>query len=314
MPRLRYLLSRAAAALVVVVATTALTHAMLRLLRPDVFRGDEGPLVPSVLEFLGDVFLERDLGLAPSESNLPVVQVIVQGLPADVSLLAGAIALGVIGGATGGIVAASRPRTLVARAIETAMAFALIAPVYWVGLMLILVFAPGVGGPLEFAAFSEPGTYQPLTRDPVAWLRSLLVPWIVLALPIAALVMRMMRGSMAEVLDAEYLRTARAKGISERAVLRRHALPAAASPVATVVGIYFATFASNALLVEQVFGVPGALRLTLRAAAIGDFQLLQGLVVVTAALVVLGTFLADAAAGFLDPRVRSGGAALRLWR
>jgi peptide/nickel transport system permease protein len=182
-----------------------------------------------------------------------------------------------------------------------------VAPVFWIGLMAILLFAPGVGGPLAVPLFSEPGTYEPLTSDPVAWLRSLLVPWIVLGIPLAGLTARMMRSSMAEVLESEFLRTARAKGLSEPRVLRRHAFPAAAGPVATVVGIYGATTASNALLVEQVFGIPGILRGTLRAAAIGDFELLQGLVIVSTALVVLGTFVADVVAGWLDPRVRSAG-------
>jgi len=310
----RFIVGRGLAALVVVVVTTALTHAMLRILRPDVFRGDGRALPGAVVDFLGSVFLRFDLGRAPSESNLPVRQVILQGLPADVALLAGGIVLGALAGVAGGIVCAARPRTLAARTVEVLAAVALIAPVYWIGLMLILLFAPGVGAPLALPVFSEPGSYEPLTADPVAWLRALAVPWLVLAVPVAGLCCRMMRGAMAEVLDADYLRTATAKGLGERAVLRRHAFPAAAAPVATVVGVYFATTASNALLVEQVFGLPGVLRLTLRAAAIGDFELLQGLVIVTAALVVLGTLLADLAAGLLDPRIRSGGAALRLGR
>jgi len=110
--------------------------------------------------------------------------------------------------------------------------------------------------------------------------------------------------STREVLQDDYLRTARAKGLREATVLRRHAVPAAAAPVATLVGIYMATVASNALLVEQVFGIPGALRMTLRATQSGDFVLLQGLVVVTTALVILGTFVADLVAAWLDPRVR----------
>lgn len=304
MSRLGFLISRAATALGVIVATTALTHLSLRLLRPDAFPEDDRPLPLALLDFLRTVFLQFDLGQAGSMSDRPVTEVMAQGLPADLSLLAGGIAAGVMGGVAAGTLCAARPRTLAARVVEVLVALALVAPVFWVGLMSILLFAPGVGGPLSLPFFSEPGSYEPLTSDPLAWLGSLVVPWIVLGLPLAGLTARMMRSSMAEVLDSEFLRTASAKGLSERRVLHRHALPAAATPVATIVGIYGAAVASNALLVEQVFGLPGILRGTLRASAIGDFELLQGLVIVSAALVVIGTFAADAIAGWLDPRVR----------
>jgi peptide/nickel transport system permease protein len=305
MSRLGFLISRALAALVVIVATTALTHVCLRLLRPDVFPGDDRPLPLALADFLRRVFLELDLGRAGSISNRPVTEVMAEGLPADVSLLVGGILFGVVAGVAAGTLCAARPRTLAARVVEALVALALVAPVFWLGLMGILLFAPGLGGPLSVPLFSEPGTYEPLTSDPIAWVRALWAPWIVLGMPLAGLTARMMRASTAEVLDAEYLRTARAKGLSEFRVLRRHALPAAAAPVATIVGIYGATTASNALLVEQVFGIPGILRGTLRASAVGDFELLQGLVIVSAALVVFGTFVADVVVGWLDPRVRA---------
>jgi peptide/nickel transport system permease protein len=305
MSRLVFRISRALTALVVIVATTALTHVCLRLLRPDVFPGDDRPLPLALADFLRRVFLELDLGRAGSISNRPVTEVMAEGLPADVSLLVGGILFGVVAGVAAGTLCAARPRTLAARAVEALVALALVAPVFWLGLMGILLFAPGLGGPLSVPLFSEPGTYEPLTSDPIAWVRALWAPWIVLGMPLAGLTARMMRASTAEVLDAEYLRTARAKGLSEFRVLRRHALPAAAAPVATIVGIYGATTASNALLVEQVFGIPGILRGTLRASAVGDFELLQGLVIVSAALVVFGTFVADVVVGWLDPRVRA---------
>jgi peptide/nickel transport system permease protein len=304
MSRLGFILARAATALGVVVATTALTHVALRVLRPDAFPEDDQALPVALAKFLRDVFLELDLGRAGSASNRPVTELMAQGLPADVALLAGGIAVGVLAGLAVGTLCAARPGTLATRALELLVALALVAPVFWVALMGILLFAPGVGGPLASPLFSEPGTYEPLTSDPIAWLRSLVVPWVVLGLPLAGLTARMTRASMTDVLESDFLRTATAKGLPERRVLRRHALPAAAAPVATIVGIYGASTASNALLVEQVFGVPGVLRETLRASAVGDFQLLQGLVIVSAALVVLGTFVADVVAGWLDPRVR----------
>jgi peptide/nickel transport system permease protein len=305
MSRLGFVISRAMTALVVIVGTTALTHVCLRLLRPDVFPADDRPLPLALADFLRRVFLELDLGRAGSISNRPVTEVMAEGLPADVSLLVGGILFGVVAGVAAGTLCAARPRTLAARVVEALVALALVAPVFWLGLMGILLFAPGLGGPLSVPLFSEPGTYEPLTSDPIAWVRALWAPWIVLGMPLAGLTARMMRASTAEVLDAEYLRTARAKGLSEFRVLRRHALPAAAAPVATIVGIYGATTASNALLVEQVFGIPGILRGTLRASAVGDFELLQGLVIVSAALVVFGTFVADVVVGWLDPRVRA---------
>src|SRR5439155_5160566 len=115
---------------------------------------------------------------------------------------------------------------------------------YWVGLMLILGFGKGFG--LVPIPFFETNIYVPFSQDPLTWLRSLIVPWLVLGAPLAALCLRMTRASMFEVLDEDFLRTATAKGLPHRVVLRRHALPAASSPVFTLVGTQMATLFTNA--------------------------------------------------------------------
>jgi peptide/nickel transport system permease protein len=115
----------------------------------------------------------------------------------------------------------------------------------------------------------------------------------------------MTQSSMREVLDADYLRTATAKGLRRRTVVRRHALPPSATPVVTLVGANMAILVTNVVLVEQIFAVPGVFALTRRATEVGDFPVLQGIVVVAALLVVCGTFLADAVTAWLDPRVRA---------
>ena len=298
-----YAAKRGLAALVVILGVVVGTFVGLHVLRPDAFT-DTRPLPVELASYLERALLHGDLGVSAAPRNPEVVDLIAEGLPVDIALLAGALATGVLLGVTAGVIAASRPGSLAARAVEILAALGLVAPVYWVGLTAALLFAPGLGAPLPLPLFSEPGSYQPLTQAPGAWLESLLVPWLVLALPTAALCARMMGSSMREVLGNDYVRTARAKGLRERTVLRRHAVPAAAAPVATVVGIYMATVASNALLVEEVFGIPGALRMTLRATVTGDFLLLQGLVIVTTTLVVIGTFAADLVAAWLDPRTR----------
>ena len=114
------------------------------------------------------------------------------------------------------------------------------APVYWVGAMTVVFFHPQVGE-IARLPISKPNTYQPLTHDPLAWLQSLWLPWIILGLPLAAITMRMMRASLAETFDEDFVRTARGKGLTPGRVMRRHAIPAASAPVISLVGVTMGT-------------------------------------------------------------------------
>ena len=144
--------------------------------------------------------------------NREVRDLIRQGLPADLSLLAGGLTVGLVTGIAGGAICAARPRSFLARSLEVVAVLFMCAPVYIVALMLLLLFGAGLGMVVQ-SGIAIPTSYTPFRDDPLAWAASLLAPWIVLGLPLAGVCLRMMRAAMHEVLDEDYLRTARAKGV-----------------------------------------------------------------------------------------------------
>ena len=297
----RFLLTRLLSVAAVVVSVTVVVFLMLHILRPERFQ-DGRPLITQLLDYLNRVFLHYDFGRGWDKANHRVSDQLNQGLPADVSLLVGGLVVGGVLGTAGGAICAARPRTMIARALGAAAAFFIIAPVYWVGLMLILTFGAGFGKiPIPFF---ETNVYEPLWRDPVAWLQALAVPWLVLGLPLAALCLRMTRAAMTDVLHEDFLRTATAKGLAERDVMRRHALPAASSPVLTLVGVNMATMLTNIVLVEHAFSVPGIFRLTTDAMDDANFPLLMAMTVAAAVMIVVANLAVDVVHACIDPRVR----------
>jgi peptide/nickel transport system permease protein len=297
-----FILTRLLSVIAVVAAVTVITFLMLHLLRPEAWQVDPRSTLEQLVDYVRGVFLHFDFGLSWERQRVSVAEHLRKGLPADVSLLAGALVMGTISGMAGGAVCATRPGTLPARVLEALAAFFLCAPVYWVGLMLILTFGDGFG--VIPIPFFETNVYEPLSQDPVAWLRALIVPWLVLGAPLAALCLRMTRAAMTDVLDEDFLRTAAAKGLSGPAITRRHALPAAASPVFTLVGVNMATLVTNTVLVEHAFSIPGLFQGLTQAMADGNFPLLQGITIATAALVVVANLIIDVIHAWLDPRVR----------
>jgi peptide/nickel transport system permease protein len=204
----------------------------------------------------------------------------------------------------GGVVCARYPRSLRAYALQGLATFLICAPVYWVGLLVILAFGKGIGV-IVGLPLVDTGLYTPLRENPVAWFGYLLVPWMVTGAPLAAICLRLTASGMRDIDDADYIRTAYGKGLSGNRVAFRHALPASAAPTIAFAGSYAPLLVSNALLVEQVFNIPGVFRYTTGAINNGDFELLQGMIIVGAVLVVVGNLLADLALARLDPRVRN---------
>ena len=152
---------------------------------------------------------------------------VAEGLPADLALLGGGIVIGTVDGLSLGAVCAIRPRSLFSRTLDGVATVMVCAPVYWVGLMAMYLFASDIGAlPVPFAGGQ--GTYRPLTEDPVAWLRGLVLPWLVIAAPLAGMCLRMMRATMHDVLGQDFMRTALGKGLRRPTVVRRHAVPAGA--------------------------------------------------------------------------------------
>jgi peptide/nickel transport system permease protein len=152
--------------------------------------------------------------------------------------------------------------------------------------------------PLHYVAFGD---------SPVRWLGSLIVPWLVLGLPLAGMCLRVMLGEMVEVADLDYVRAARAKGLTERTILRRHVAPAALAPTAMLASASMPLLLANAVLVEKVFSVPGVFRDFAQAIGTANTTLILGATAVGAALIAITTFLFDLFLTWLDPRVRASG-------
>jgi peptide/nickel transport system permease protein len=300
----RRLAARAVGVVVVVVAATAAAWLLFHLLRPNLFTGESGSLPSRLAHFLERAFLHFDFGVSQRGSRRPVADLIREGLPADVSVLAGGLAIGLVAGVGGGIWCARRPRGLASRLVQTGALVAMCAPVYVVGLMALLFFGEdigvmpfGVGIPLRYVEFDQ---------SPGGWLGALIVPWIVLGLPLAAMCLRVMLGEMVEVADEDYVRAARAKGLTERAILRRHVAPAALAPTAMLAGAAMPLLLTNLVLIEKVFSVPGVFRDLTDSIGSSNVPLVLGATAVGALLIALTTFLFDVLLVWLDPRVRAG--------
>ena len=286
----------------VVVGVTALTWLAMRVLRPSWFAGDARPVPVQLGDYLQRDFLHFDLGRTFRPPQDRVADVIRHGLPADLSLLAGGVAFGVCAGTAAGTYCAARRGTALARALEGAAAFFIFAPLYVLGIGLLLLFGSDVA--LVEIGVHIPRKYVEFGAGPLRWAGSLVVPWILVGLPLAALLLRLTRTSVKGVLGADYIMTASAKGLDERTVLRRHVMRAAAAPVISATGMTVNITITNVVLVESVFSFPGVFGRMQDAIAYGDFPMLMGITIVSAAFIALGNLLADLALARIDPRVR----------
>jgi peptide/nickel transport system permease protein len=265
------------------------------------------------------VFFHFDFGVSCSYPGCPpITRLWGRGWHADVYLLLGGLVLGVTTGLAAAAYCATHPRTLVTRALETIALILYSMPVYLFALGLLLLFEPAFGV-LPSPVFFHPEDYAAPLANPWHFFEAMLVPWILVAAPFGAVVMRLARVTIGEEIQSEYVRTAAAKGLSRRKVLRQAVRPSYA-PVASLVGAWVPTFVINMVLVEFVFFVPGFLGLSRRAFGqapgtlvpnepVGhiDIVMVQALALWTALLIVLVSALADVALAVLDPRVRAAG-------
>jgi peptide/nickel transport system permease protein len=288
-----FLLRRAVGVVIVSVAVSALTFVALN-----------GFSLGDLASFLSRAFLHADLGDSRGRPVQPVLKLIGESVPADLSLIAGAVVVGMAAGIGAGAVCAQRPGTWLSRALQGAGAVLLCAPVYVVGMVLILVFGKSVGAPVPLP-FVAPNSYAAVTDDPPAWLNALLVPWLVAGAPLAATCLRMTRATLPEVVDADFVRTATAKGLSPAQGTARHTLPVAVGPTLSLAGASIPLLVGNVVLIEAVFGIPGVYRLIPGAIDNGNFPVLQGIVIVGAIFVVVANAVVDVALAALDPRIRS---------
>ncbi|MDP9134472.1 MAG: ABC transporter permease [Actinomycetota bacterium] len=298
----KFVLTRVTTVVIVVVGVTGLAWLSVNALRPDLRAGDDRLIFVSLADYLQSAFLHFDFGQSAT-SGREIEQLIREGLPADLSLLGGGLFFGLLGGIAGGAYCAARPRTKGAWALESTAALCMCTPVYVVALMILLLFGSGLGM-VELLAHI-PTTYVPFAESPLRWAGALAAPWLVLALPLAGVSLRMMRASMTDVLDEDYLRTALAKGLRPRTVVRRHAVPSAVAPVFALATVTMPIVVTNLVLIEQVFSIPGVFTGMKRGIAAGDFDLLFALTAVAAGFVAVAGLLVDSALTWLDPRMRS---------
>ena len=257
--------------------------------------------------FLERLVLHFDLGSSyASGARQPVLDLLADRLPVTVSLTLGAVVLWLVAGTLLGVVAARRPGSARDRAAVGLTLLAISAPVYWLGLVALYLFAEDIG--TFVPVFGGAGSYAPLAEDPGSWLGSLLLPWMVLAASFAAVYARLLRSGLIEALGEDHIRTARAKGLSERRVVWRHGMRSAVTPLVTMLGIDVAGLLGGAVLVEQVFSLPGLGSLAFDSVLNGDLPVIQGTVLLAAFFVVIANLLVDLSYGILDPRVRTGGA------
>lgn len=300
-----FVLRRLVAVVLVCVAAAALVFLSLHGLFPETFN-DTHPLLIQLGIFLKQTFLHFDLGQSRQPPFRDVTSVLGEGLIADASVIVGGLATGFFMGILAGAVAARRPRSLLARAIDVTGLLALCMPVYVTAMLMMMLFAPAIGAPLPLP-FADPHRYVDIQHNPVQWASSLIVPWFSIGLPLAAINMRLTRADLRELLDADYVRTATSKGLPPWVVVTRHMLPVAMPPAISLTGAYVPLLVGNALLVEAVYNVPGSFRLIPRAISIGDYPILQGLVLVSAVFVVLCNGVSDIVLAMLDPRIRQKG-------
>ena len=256
---------------------------------------------------LDDPFLERfgqwlwrllhgDLGVSIF-TNLPVTHLIGQRIEPTLSLTFCTLVISVMVAVPLGVVAAARVGTWVDRAVMAFSVAGFSVPVFVIAYILILVFS------IELEWLPVQG-YRPISEGIWEWARHLVLPSAALGTVYIALIARMTRASMLDVLAQDYVRTAQAKGLAPGAVLLRHALKNAAVPIATVIGIGVALLIGGAIVTETVFALPGIGRLTVDAILRRDYPIIQGVVLIFSAAYVLINLAVDLSYMFFDPRIR----------
>jgi peptide/nickel transport system permease protein len=246
----------------------------------------------------GDKYGWPGLGFS-YDSSIPIREKIIEKAPRTISLIAGASLIWLAGGVLIGVVSAIRRRTIVDRVAMSFALFGISAPVFWLGLMALFVF--------WYKLNLTAGTgYTPFAQSPHEWASHLILPWIVLALLYAAVYARMVRGNLLDAMGEDFIRTARAKGLSEHRVIFRHGLRASLAPIVTMFGLDIALLVGGAVITESVFNLDGLGFMAVDSVFRQDLPATLGVVLVATFAVVIMNLIVDIVYAFLDPRVRYG--------
>lgn len=309
-----YILKRIASVVPVLVLVAIFVFLLLRLTPGDpaaILAGDAA--TPEQLERIRDsiglnkplpvqfvtwvsALLQGDLGVSLI-SGVPVVDMIGQRLGPTISIAILTIVLSVVIAIPLGVVAAWKHKSWIDHLMMSFSVLGFSVPVFLVGYVLLLVFSVQLGW-LPVQGFA------PISKGIGPFLEKAILPALTLASIYIALIARMTRAAMLDVLGEDYIRTARAKGVGERRLLFVHALRNAAVPIVTIVGTGFALLISGVVVTESIFNIPGIGRLTVDAVLARDYPIIQAMILLTSALYVLINLLIDISYTFLDPRIR----------
>jgi len=241
-------------------------------------------------------FVRGDWGMSIAYRE-DVREMFMQRLPITMELFAGSVFWAAIIGFPFGIISALRRNTWLDASLTTGAVIGISIPVFWQGIVMIYLFAVVVH-------IFPPSGYVPFSENPWMNLLSVAMPTFILGTHSAGLISRYVRSSLLEVLGQDYIRTARAKGLTETAVLLRHAVKPALIPVITVIGLDWGYVVAGSFIVEYMFAIPGLGRMCMNAIFAGDFPVIQATLIMVAINIVAVNFMVDLLYGYLDPRVR----------
>lgn len=317
-----YILRRALQAIPVVIGIVVLNFTLLHLAPGDpamVYVGESGGATEEILKAVrkefgldkslaeqlfiyGKKVLSGDLGFSYFQGK-PVLELILEKIPPTALLILTSMFLAVVVGVLTGVIVAQRPASAGSAVVTILSLFGFAMPVFWLGIMFILAFSlylplfPGYG---MLTVGGEGGLFQTL-KD---LLHHLTLPALTLGIIYVAQYSRLSRASMLEVIGSDYVRTARAKGLSEKMVIYKHALRNAILPVLTVAGIQLGHLLAGAVLVETVFTWPGMGRLMFDGILRRDYPLIMGILIFSSVMVIVANLITDILYGVLDPRIR----------
>ena len=265
--------------------------------------GLDKPLVVQLGVYLGKV-MSGDLGYSYF-FNLPVSSMIVERVPATLLLVLSSVLLAFVAGTTLGVLSSRRPNGLLSQFITVLSLVGFAAPVFWMGIMLVILFASvlpilPVSGMRAIDSSGGAGL-----ADMIDVLYHLILPTLTLSLVYLAQYSRLSRSSMLDVLGSDFIRTARAKGLAERVVMYKHALRNALLPVVTVLGLQFGNVMAGAILVETVFNWPGLGRLAFESVLRRDYPTILGLLLFSSIVVVVMNLMTDLCYRLIDPRIKT---------
>jgi len=253
------------------------------------------PIPVQYLAWAGNA-LQGDLGIS-LRTNQPVTELMAQKLPVTIQLAVMSMIFAVLIGIPAGILSAVKKATAIDYVANVVALSGLSIPNFWLGIMLILLVS------VKWQLLPASG-YVPLSEDFGQSIRTMLMPSFVLGTALAATLMRHTRSSMIGVLSADYVRTARAKGLSERVVVLKHAFRNALTPIVTLSALLFGELVAGAVLTEQIFTIPGFGKMVVDAVFNRDYAVVQGIVLVTAIGFIFMNLFADAMYYILNPRLR----------